>query len=494
MRPAPGRSRIACRPPSAGIIARGGRDLRDDIVIVLRTVRTAAALVIVATSHASAQAARDPSERALTLVDLLRRVALQHPLVEAARARVRGAEGARRTARSLSNPVLTYQVENGPFPGRNALAGPDREISIFATLPLEPFFQRWPRVRGADEEVRAAEAELDLARRAVFLDALRAFYRVALAQAAVEGATDVRDRLSELEAYTGSRVKEGATSEGDLIRVQVELDRAAAALALDQVELARARGALAPYLGDSTSTPAPLDSIRVVLDTSMVPFAMTLGAGTGAALAPLATYVSRASIARPDLVAARSRVAAARAWTTYQRSLGVRQLGATFGSKRTGGLNTMIAGLSVPLPLFDQNRGEVQRASAERAVLERELSWREREVAAEVAASYASAHLLAEQRSRLAGSFIARAEASRGIALAAYREGAANLLQVIDASRTLADVRSTYYRTLFAERESLLELNIVSGGELPGGPSPSPTSSIEPPTGMRPTGRDGASP
>jgi len=427
----------------------------------------AIALAGMATATASAQVpARPAAGSSLTLADVLDHAVAQHPLVDAARARVRSAEGSRLTARSLANPVLTWQVENAPFPGRDAPAGIDREISTFATIPLEPLFQRGPRLRRASEDVRAAEAELDLARRAVSLDASRAFYRVALAQSAVEGATDVRDRLSELAGYSGARVKEGATSEGDLIRVQVELDRSDAALAMERVELARARGALSPFLG-SAGPASALDAIHVVLDTSAAP--VTAPASGGAlVLGPLASYLTRAGLSRPDLVAARARVAAAHAETDYQRTLTVRQLGATFGSKRIAGVNTMIAGISIPVPLFDQNRGEVQRASGERTALEQELVWRERQVAAEVAAAYEAARLLGQQRTRLSSSFVARAELSRRIALVAYREGAVSLLQVIDASRTLADARLTWYRTLFGERESLLELNVVSGSELPG--------------------------
>ena len=83
----------------------------------------------------------------LTLSTVLQRAVAQHPLVEAARARVAGARGARLTARTFGNPILTYQVENAAFPGRAAPLGVDREVSTFATFPLEPFFQRRPRVR-----------------------------------------------------------------------------------------------------------------------------------------------------------------------------------------------------------------------------------------------------------------------------------------------------------------------------------------------------------
>ncbi|MFL5583069.1 MAG: TolC family protein [Gemmatimonadaceae bacterium] len=458
-------------------------------------MRPALALAVLAASAAAAQPPQRPGgapdEPPIALHDVLVRAVAQSPLVEAARSRVRAAEGARITARAFGNPILTYQVENAPFPGGHAPAGMDAERSAFATLPLEPLFQRRPRARRAEEDVRAARAELDLARRVVALDAARAYYRLALAQAAVEGATDVRDRLDELGAYTESRVKEGVTSEGDLIRVQVEQDRAEADLALASVELARARGELAPYLG-APVVAAGLGAVRVA-DTSAVPVQGFGAAGT--ALAPLADYLARARTSRPDLVAARARVAAGRAETGYQRSLAVRQLGATLGAKRIAGESSMIAGLSLPLPIFDQNRGEVQRASAERAAAEQELAWRERQVAAEVAAAHEAARLLVARRGGRAGSVVARAEEARRIALAAYREGAVSLLQVIDASRTLGEARLSYYRTLFAERESLLELNVVTGGELLAPPAIPSTASADATTDARPAaGRVGGLP
>ena len=57
---------------------------------------------------------------------------------------------------------------------------------------------------------------------------------------------------------------------------------------------------------------------------------------------------------------------------------------------------------------------------------------------------------------------VATAE-SRRIAVAAYQEGAAPLLQVIDATRTLADARMTYARALHARLVSLLELYAAAG-------------------------------
>jgi outer membrane protein TolC len=47
----------------------------------------------------------------------------------------------------------------------------------------------------------------------------------------------------------------------------------------------------------------------------------------------------------------------------------------------------------------------------------------------------------------------------------AYQEGGATLLQVLDATRLLADVRLTFTRVLLAQRESLFELALATGAD-----------------------------
>jgi outer membrane protein TolC len=61
--------------------------------------------------------------------------------------------------------------------------------------------------------------------------------------------------------------------------------------------------------------------------------------------------------------------------------------------------------------------------------------------------------------------FLARASDVHRLTLGAYQEGGATLLQVLDATRMLADARLTYSRTLFAQRESLFRLALAIGSE-----------------------------
>ncbi len=447
---------------------------------------TAALLVAALAASSHSAAAQDAGAgRPLTLNDVIRAAVERNPLIDAARARVGAAHGARLTAGTLPNPILTYQVENAGFPGRASPTGQTRETSGFATLPLESVWQRWPRVRKADDNLRTADAELAVARQQVATDAARAFLRVAFAQVTVKASADILEGLDSLLRYSRARVVEGAAAEGDLIRLQVERDRAATDRVLQQVELVRARGVLAPFLDDSAQG-AGRARVLVVDDDSLFV--------SDVSLATASTFVARTAL-RPDVIAARARAAAAGAEAALQRTLLVRQLGATVGTKSTGGAYSMIAGLSVPFPLFDQNRGEVQRASSERVAAGHELVWVERRSLAEIAAAYEAAQLLTAALGALDRQFLARAAEARRIAVAAYQEGAVPLLQVIDATRTLADARLTYYRALFARQGSLLDLYAAAGldplGALTATPPPPPAPALESAGAIRaPTGKN----
>jgi outer membrane protein TolC len=59
-----------------------------------------------------------------------------------------------------------------------------------------------------------------------------------------------------------------------------------------------------------------------------------------------------------------------------------------------------------------------------------------------------------------------QADESRSIALAAYEEGAAELVSVLEAQRTRAEVRQQYFRTLFDYQVSLSELEVAVGKEI----------------------------
>jgi len=90
-------------------------------------------------------------------------------------------------------------------------------------------------------------------------------------------------------------------------------------------------------------------------------------------------------------------------------------------------------------------------------------------VRAEVSGAYYAARLLTDRANALAlksTGYLARADEARRIALGAYREGAVPLIQVLDAARAWGDARVAYYRTLYAQHESVLELVVARGDDI----------------------------
>ncbi len=390
----------------------------------------------------------------LTLRALLDSVRTNHPAVRAAGSRVRAAEGGRVTAKAFGNPMLGYQVDQTPSQGERAMVM-EREAMTTATLPLEFLYQRGPRVARANADVRAAEADANAERQRVGLDAAAAYYRAGLAQIQAATTHDLLRWLDTLVAYNRSRVNEGVAAEADLIRAELERDRVASEASMLDAEEAQARAALGGYMSDARGPELPASIV-----VGDMPLPMPAAPPAGAASAD----------ARPDVRAARERLAASTAAVAGERSMLVRQLGATIGTMQTAGTTSMIAGVSLPLPLFDQNRGEIQRATAERDAAAFDLAAQQRMATADLRGALAAAAILTDRAARLARqdstSFLARAEESRRIALGAYQEGAVPLFQVIDAARSWAEARMTYYRTIVAQHQSILSLLVAQGLDL----------------------------
>lgn len=59
-----------------------------------------------------------------------------------------------------------------------------------------------------------------------------------------------------------------------------------------------------------------------------------------------------------------------------------------------------------------------------------------------------------------------QSDESRDIAQVAYREGATNLLPLLEAQRTRTEIRQQYFRAQFDYRVSILQLEAAVGEEI----------------------------
>lgn len=108
----------------------------------------------------------------------------------------------------------------------------------------------------------------------------------------------------------------------------------------------------------------------------------------------------------------------------------------------------------------------VARAAAEQKVVQAELAIVRNRALAEVEAAYRAYESARELAVTFQRELIRQSDESYTIALAAYQEGATELLPLLEAQRTRAEIRQQYYRTLFDYETSLLMLERAVGKEI----------------------------
>jgi cobalt-zinc-cadmium efflux system outer membrane protein len=95
----------------------------------------------------------------------------------------------------------------------------------------------------------------------------------------------------------------------------------------------------------------------------------------------------------------------------------------------------------VPLPVFDRNAGNIERATAEVQAAALELDALVKQQTAATTALIRSAQELASRAQLVDQQLLQPAEVVRNAARASFREGAANILQLVDAERVYTDTR-----------------------------------------------------
>lgn len=389
-----------------------------------------------------------PSLRAegMTLREVFDSARSNSPVLGAAKARVRAARGGLSSARTWSNPIVSFESQqmSEQAPG---MTTSQRETMTTAMLPLEPLYQRGPRIKRAQALIRAGEADVLTQRQQLAVDAAGVFYQMALAQVNVAATRSLAQWFDTVVTYNRVRVREGVAAEADLIRSELERDHVLNDLAMAESELARARADLQTFVGSSSQSGV------VQVDVDSLPLNVAIAA-----------HPDRVS--RPEVEAARERLVASEAATAAARRMLLRELGAMIGTKNAAGSSSLVAGFTLPFPLLDQNRGTITTVRAERDVARLELEQEKRNADADLLGAERAARILS-QRVATFGSgkvgYLARAEDARRIALGAYREGGTSLLQVIDAARAWKEARSSYFETLFAQHAAVIRLLVAEG-------------------------------
>lgn len=376
-------------------------------------------LLIVVLAQAAVPVEGSPP--ALTLAEAVSLARAHSPILAAARAKAEGAERAAGLAGRLADPLLELAVENWRPGATDFDASTDLDVFAVVTQPLDLFTRggRKAQARGESDEASAGrlrvlqEVELETVRR--YLEAGRGRELVAALEAQTQN-------LGSIVAAMVARVEAGYAAEADLLRFRAEAARAANHLARARIELARAEAELGFLVGRA------LDGVPLERPDLPPP-----PLGEPGALAEQALSY------RPDVAAARARVARASGLMSLERARRYPDLALAGGYKRTGGLDTAVVGLVASLPVFERNGRAVARAEAEVLSAELELQATLARARAEAEVLVRASRDLAARVARLDDDLVRPAEQARRSALAAFREGAIDVLRVVDAERINAE-------------------------------------------------------
>lgn len=363
------------------------------------------------------------AEPAPPYAELLRQAQPTAPRLAEARAEIARAEGLARQARALPNPTVGIEVENfsgsGPFRGMDMA---ETTASIEQTIEIGG--KRSARVAVGRADLQAARARAARIEGEFAFDLAAAYAEAEASERRLQLANDQAALAQEDLRIATALVEAGR--EADLRRVQAQ-----AALQSVRAGVEEARAARATAFSNLTAlvgAPAPITSIPVSL------LARAGEAFPAVSFDPLRSPGYLAAEAEREAAARRVRVERVRAVPDVTASVGVRRFN---GDDATA----VVAGISVPFPIFDRNRGNISAAQAELSAAEARLNAARFD--AEAAVRSGSARLsAAESRLQAAQEGERTADEAYRLTRVGYEGGKLDLVELLNAQRALAEARA----------------------------------------------------
>lgn len=389
----------------------------------------------------------------LTLDEALARAVSSDPGLRAAGAGIDAARGGLRQARARPNPELSTEVEN--FSGKGDLRGFQGAESTFKlSQEIELGGQRKARINLADRDLHGAELERALRGLDLLRDVQLAYFN---ALAAEDLAVIARERLKTAEALSVAVERRVAAARDPLMAgARAEASNAEARIALTRAlaEVANARARLASYWGGDEGFSLPRGG-----------FALPSAPDHDHAVLPdQGPDIAKLDAERQRLEAA-AKLERSQAYQNPTLSLGYRRF------EDRNGDGALVAGVSIPLGVFDRNQGAIARAKSELRRAEYDLEAGRRALMREFATLQRALASDAEAVRATEQGVIPQAERALALAQDGFNQGAFSYLDVLEAQRALSDARQRRVealRSYFSNEAALDRLTARFAETLPG--------------------------
>ena len=377
----------------------------------------------------------------ITLGDAWGQALQTNPSLMAGDRNVGIAEGERRQAGVIPNPELSWEVEDT----RSAT----RTTTVQISQPIELGGKRGARIEMAERGIDSAAVGQEQLRNELRAEVVGAFQGALLAKMRQELA-EQSQRLSERGvAVVDARVKASKASalEASRARLQYEEVRLEAARARDQY--INAMNQLLALIGGASASGEPSLSGDVT-DMPAIP--------SEVALLSRLDKVPQMRLARVEIDRQEAGIAVEKSRRIPDLTV---SLGSQYSSEDRERVN--LVGLSMPLPLFDRNQGNVLAASR-RADQARDLrNAAELRLRSEVQQAYQQWRTAQGAISGFEGGLLASADTALESTTRGFQMGKFGFIDVLDAQRTLIDVRSRYLQALGEALDAWVRLERIYG-------------------------------
>ncbi|WP_433704983.1 TolC family protein [Paraburkholderia sacchari] len=414
-----------------------------------RHLIAAALLALCSSAHSQPLAEPVPSAQntppALSLDDALGIAAASNPVLRSAVASANASSGAFMQAGARPNPNLSLLQEG--------FGGPDRTSTALVEQTIELGGKRQARLDVASYGRQAALASLDGQAAQLRAAVITAFYDMLAAQRQMQMAQESADIALRSADMADKRARAGKIS-------PVESTKARVAAADAQIALASARtqAALAmEKLANVTGRPE-VRNRTVTGDLDALP-----------EIEPLPALQSRLDESPASRVA-QAEVLRSNALVSVQKARRIPDITVSAGMKRvwTSGIpdNQAVVGVSIPLPIFDTNKGAILEASHNAEKASADLDSEKARLQLELAQSWSSYENAAQEARRLRDEVLPAAKQTLNAMLRGFELGKFSFLDVLDAQRTLFQAQSQYVKALSAAHQAHAEIGRLVGTPL----------------------------
>jgi outer membrane protein, heavy metal efflux system len=293
--------------------------------------------------------------------------------------------------------------------------------------------KRQHRLQAAQDLTAVVRSQVSDNERQLTFSTGQQFVDVLLAESTLEFAQASLDSFQKTVDISKERYRVGDLSEGDFLKIKLQLLQFQSDLSAAKLAKLQSLAALRQLLGFE-SVPDDYD-VQGTLDYQPVHADMT-------------GMKSLAALNRPDLRAAQQAVVAAESQLALQKANGKMDVTGTFNYTHTAGVNTGAFFYNMPLPIFNRNQGEIQRASYGITQAQQQASETTQQVSTDVVQAYENLRTNDQIVQLYQGGYVDEARESRDISEYAYRKGAASLLDYLDAERTYRANQLAYRQAL----------------------------------------------